>query len=1153
VNEKSTYSPDDPKFERLIQYLRRRYRGFVRKKWLSQALAFLAVLVFLFSLMVWVEQQSYLSSAAKTVYLVAALLLSLLSVWGIRRILTSDSFTGFYSRVSDALELPSLRHGFDLALFERDAGLKLYPVALSRNMGDVSLEELRAGVGNYLNKLPVIKIFRVSLVAAAVSFGLLIFSGLTHSDALMRSARFWADYQKPNPYSFTLLPGNTTIEQGGSFQPEIRFEGALPEELLLGIKTDVEETYRYRPMQQVESEAATANGTDPAIFRSDPVNLSSNAAYFVRMDGFRSPQYSVDVQLRPRFESLTVTLFPPEYTGLDSTKFTYPFSQVRAYRGSRMNIAGYTNKPVSQLRLLSLVSGDSLAPESEDSSRFAFDRNVTTEDTLLFEMRDLSGLTNNNTFKFTVDPIRDEYPFIEIVDPAGNVQQSTPAPLDIAYEASDDFGLTSLSLHYELNRAFIREPETGTVRLDRPVLNATQEYRWDLTTLNPKPRDVITFWLEVTDNDGYSGYKTSSSRKITVTLPSLVENMEQIGEQETDLQEELENISESYDEMKQEYDRFKENLKQNPETNWEQKQMLDEIRQKQEDIDRQVEELNKKFEEIRKEINQNDMISEETRQAYEELQNIIDEINDPDLKKALEELQKALGNLNQQQLRQALEEYEFNEEVYRERLQRTIELFKALKLNSDLEKIATALEDLAKKEGELSESETSPENKANQQEAIQEDTDNLSDQVDKLNENAPEKSGEDVKQLQDESRQSLESIQEQLQENIERLRQQDQGEQNNNNQNNNNPNRNNDSPNRQSPRRQQQQIQQQFQQLAQKMRQAKQQFNQQRMQINMSALQNILYNLINLSEEQEELTRSTEHLANRSQAFVDKARIEKNISRQFSRVSDSLFSVSSQIPTFSNRINDKKKEVERNLEQAVEQLAERNKSQSTYAERQSLGGINDLASMVASLMDQLQNQSQSGMGGGMSMQQFMEQLKQMSGDQQQLNRQIQNLINDIQGDRLSRDQIERLNQMARQQNQIRKQLRELQRNGGLESGDRLLSELERMAREMEETINDLRGGDTDRLLIERQQNILSRMLNAEKALQERDKEERREGTASEDPPRSVPPDMTLEELQKKIRDLLNDPERTRYSDDYQKLIEQYFELLKKLQDGDVSS
>ena len=48
-----------------------------------------------------------------------------------------------------------------------------------------------------------------------------------------------------------------------------------------------------------------------------------------------------------------------------------------------------------------------------------------------------------------------------------------------------------------------------------------------------------------------------------------------------------------------------------------------------------------------------------------------------------------------------------------------------------------------------------------------------------------------------------------------------------------------------------------------------------------------------------------------------------------------------------------------------------------------------------------------------------------------MNQQIQDMINDMQGERLTQDQSQRLEQISRQQKAIRKQLQEMQQNGGL--------------------------------------------------------------------------------------------------------------------------
>jgi hypothetical protein len=134
--------------------------------------------------------------------------------------------------------------------------------------------------------------------------------------------------------------------------------------------------------------------------------------------------------------------------------------------------------------------------------------------------------------------------------------------------------------------------------------------------------------------------------------------------------------------------------------------------------------------------------------------------------------------------------------------------------------------------------------------------------------------------------------------------------------------------------------------------------------------------------------------------------------------------------------------------------------------------------------------------------------------------------------------MERLDQMARQQYDIRRQLQQLQQRGGMGSGDQLMSELQRISEEMEDAINDLRGGVIDRTLISRQQNILSRMLQAERALNEREQDEERRGRQPDAiNPRLSPTELTLEALREQIRRGLQENRGTRFSEEYQRLIQ----------------
>jgi hypothetical protein len=191
--------------------------------------------------------------------------------------------------------------------------------------------------------------------------------------------------------------------------------------------------------------------------------------------------------------------------------------------------------------------------------------------------------------------------------------------------------------------------------------------------------------------------------------------------------------------------------------------------------------------------------------------------------------------------------------------------------------------------------------------------------------------------------------------------------------------------------------------------------------------------------------------------------------------------------------------------------------------------------------------SPSGMGGGSSLQQLIQQLQQMSGQQQQINQQIQQLLNDMVGQRLSVEQEARLEQIRSQQESIRRELQRMARDNP--EAERILGDLERIAEQMEETLEDLRDNNLGRPLVQRQQQILTRLLDAQKSIRERGKTQEREGEQGRDIQRNRPPELPeADRIDQLRRDLLRAME-SGYSTDFQELIRRYFEALEELQDS----
>lgn len=1116
------------KSEQIKEELYKASNDLERRFFISKILAGLSALFSILLVLIAIEEFNFLSSSSKSGIVLFALFAATGLYFWMRSKNKPDQFHAFYKKFAHSQQLEEINYYLDLENDEL-ADPSLVQAALEKNLSAIDYQQFKSRLDNYANSQTQTTFFKKSLKASGLVFLFFLITAFTFPDGAKRAAHLWKTFERPNPYSFTIAPGNVTLEQGSEFSATIDFAGnQVPESVNLFVKTSVEEDFRSLNMDPVSSG-----------YTSIPFDLNNDLEYYIEMDGFRSDTYEALVQLRPRFSDLISTILPPNYTRLDSSSQSYPFSLIRAYQGSSISLKGFLNKEIDQMEIIS--GSDSIDSSSVDLQQLYASIFVTKPDTISFLLKDENGLQNKNPFQFIVEPILDEYPIVELVEPSASFEMVQPKDLQLTYKATDDFNITRGQLKYELKKAYVDNPKSGSLSLNRPSNGVLQRYNWNISGLMLSPLDQLTFWLEASDNDGYNGRKTSQSQKITLTVPSLVDYFETLDKKEDQVDTDLESISESFEEMSEAYKEFEESLREDPEVDYENQRQVEEALKKQEEVENKIDELNQKFEEIKNELGENNLLSEETQKAYDELKKLMEEIDDPGLREALEKLRENMQQLNPEQLRRAMEEIEFSEEDFKKRLERTIELFKQLKLMSDMEKLAKSFEDQARQEQELSENPPSGDEAENKRKEDLNQIEKLKESIDNLSENTSDKTEKSVSEFQKEAREELEKrIKKEIEDWLKQKQDQknESGDENKESQ---QPQPQNNQPNFQKP----------YQELAAKTRQQMQAMGQQQDQVNIAGLQYVMHSLLTLSTEQEDLVYLSQQTEDRSLAYVELARDQRNVEQIFGALSDTLFNLSKSIPQFSNQINSKTIDLKNQLERSLTQMAERNQRNSSVASRQAFGGINEIAFMIANLLEQLQNNQGGGKGGSgspQSIQQMIEQLGEMKGNQQQLNEQLQQMINDMQGERLSNDQMERLNQLAKQQNRIRKQLQELRESGGLE-GDRAGSEIQRMIEEMEDTINDLRGGAIDPTLIERQQNILTRMLEAEKSMQERDEEEKkREGSQPDNFQRSTPPDITLEELEKQIRSRLNDPNFTKYSPDYQKLIERYFELLKQLQE-----
>ena len=179
------------------------------------------------------------------------------------------------------------------------------------------------------------------------------------------------------------------------------------------------------------------------------------------------------------------------------------------------------------------------------------------------------------------------------------------------------------------------------------------------------------------------------------------------------------------------------------------------------------------------------------------------------------------------------------------------------------------------------------------------------------------------------------------------------------------------------------------------------------------------------------------------------------------------------------------------------------------------------------------------------MESYLEQLEQMAKEQQQINQGTDQCMMPGGGMPGQMNIQEALMQrLQSQQKALQEQLGEmLSENPGEQGGEGLSKAMD----DMEEVIKDFKRKKIDRETIDKQEKILSRMLDSQKSLKQKDYNEKRKSKTAEkidyDGPISLPDDKG--ERQTILTNALEDALNQGYSTDYQIIMKKYFKYLEQ--------
>ncbi|MBX7152567.1 hypothetical protein K1X84_13075, partial [bacterium] len=518
------------------------------------------------------------------------------------------------------------------------------------------------------------------------------------------------------PFNFIVMPGNTEILHGDDARITIRLQpkdsliAVLPDRLSLYFRTSGAENYTEETLKadSIGTFIHTfKNVRQPVFYYAEAVDKS-----FSKSRKFRSDEFQIQVVKRPAVKRLEIEVQSPVYSKIENRVLDENAGDVVALKGSRVKLKIEASKTL--LSAVMVFSDSSITPlkigtiaPSKAEVTFVLTRGGSYH----IELTDQDQVKSSNPVEYQLSVIQDEYPAVKLVYPEKDMDINEEMTMSLAADLQDDFGISKLLLHHKLDQTSgIVPPQEDyssmdiSFLIDREHVNQSISYNWNFTDLNLQPEDIISFYLEVFDNDAVGGPKSAKSQVIRLRFPSLEEILAEANKEQDQALSKAEELVKESDDLKKSLEEINQDLLKDKKLDWKDKEKIKELTQKQEKMQREVKEMQENLDKLAQKMNENNVLSKETMEKYQELQKLLSEINSKELQEAMQKMQEAMhNNFDPNMLKEALKDFKFDQQSFKQSVERTVELLKRIKAEQMFDQLKKQAEDLKRRQDQINE------------------------------------------------------------------------------------------------------------------------------------------------------------------------------------------------------------------------------------------------------------------------------------------------------------------------------------------------------------------------------------------------------------------------------------------------------------------
>lgn len=949
------------------------------------------------------------------------------------------------------------------------------------------------------------------IIPIGIAILILIISPSLLSSSSERIVRFEEDFIPPAPFEFILENTSLSVAKNLDLDVSVRVEGEIIPSVV----------YIERDGQRISMIRKNAN-----LFSYRFKNLKEGFNFKLKGDQYYSETFDVDVLPNPGIKNFSIDLSFPAYLKMEEQKLINQ-GDLFVPEGTKIRWSFSTEDADD----LSIKLSDSLFYFTKENNAFNLELSAEKSQYYHLYLRNKFKI-GDDSLQYKMEVIPDRYPLIAM---ESSKDSSSTQIWYFNGRVEDDYGFYHLRLYYRS----IEKESNAWVSENIPITKGVNQslffHVWEFSKLDLAPGSKLEYYFQITDNDGIHGGKATKTKAQTINLPSLKELEKLEEDQNASIKDDLEESAKEAKRLRKEFERLKKEFVQKKEIGWQDKKQLENLMNDQKNLQNQLEKLNKDNQKNQQQQNEFNKDSEQIMEKQEQINKMFDELMNDEMKELYEEIQKLLEELNKDDLQEKMDDFEFSNEDLEKELDRTLELFKQLELEKKVTDTADKLKELAKKQKELSDASLDKEK----------DKEELKEKQEELNEEFKElqKDLEDIKMKNEELEQPMpldeqKEEQEEIEQEMEKSKE------------------NLEKNNRKKASESQDSAGEKMEEMANQMMMQMESAAQESLEEDMKALRKLLSNIVDLSIDQEALMEQVVSTGRTDPKFKEMAQKQRKLKDDAKHIGDSLFALSKRVPAIEPIVNKEMSLVNKNMGEALEWMADRNAGKAAVNQQYTMTSLNNLSLLLDEALQQMQQQMASKMpGSGNCEKPGGQGSKPSASDINKMQKALSKQLKDMK-EKMSKGEnkggksgsknpgmTKEIAQMAAEQAAIRERMEQLGQQLN-ENGKGEGNEFKKIAKAMEENEKDLANQDFQRITNLRQQEILSRLLKAEKAEKEREWDDKRKSQEAKNQKFSNPEQFSkYNEMKRKESEMLETlpPDLKPY---YKKKVSEYFNKLE---------